>query len=249
MLLRSITKHIEEQNWLAVAIDFVIVVIGVFVGLQAAEWNERNKENELEVAYLERLKEEIQRSYMHNENVSNRMMLEGAERVDLVIRSLENCQLAEANVDLFAQGLYKLGQFETAYLDTNAIEELRSTGRWGIIDNREIQDTIEKVSRHIDFQARVQPQFVMMIGPPINYVRQHVRFQVDDPDKSISELITADRSFYDFEQLCQDPRFLASLSSIQTTIYQIVEWNQRISALMENSIAEIEAELRIKSKD
>jgi hypothetical protein len=249
VLLRSIAKHIEEQNWLAVAIDFVIVVIGVFVGLQAAEWSERNKENELEVAYLERLKEEVQRSYMHNENVSNRMMLEGAEKVDLVIRSLENCELAEAHVDLFAQGLYKLGQFETAYLDTNAIEELKSTGRWGIIDNREIQDTIEQVSRHIDFQARVQPQFVMMIGPPINYVRQYVRFRVDGPDESIPELITADRSFYDFEQLCQDPRFLASLSSIQTTIYQIVEWNQRISALMKNSIAEIEAELRTKSED
>ena len=230
MLLRSITKHIKEQNWLAVALDFVIVVIGVFVGLQAVEWNENQKENELEVTYLERLKDEIQRSLQHNEGVTNRVILEGAEKVKLVIRSLEKCELAEEHKDLFA------------------IEELKSTGRWGVIDNRAIQDSIEKISRQIDYQARVQPQFVMMIGPPINYVRQHVRFQIDGPDNATPDTVTADRAIYDFEQLCQDQRFLASLSSIQATIYQIVEWNQRISAFMENSIEALEAELSIKKK-
>ena len=39
MLLRKITKHVKEQNWFAIGIDFFIVVIGVFIGLQAANWN------------------------------------------------------------------------------------------------------------------------------------------------------------------------------------------------------------------
>ena len=39
MLLRRITKHVKEQNWFAIGIDFFIVVIGVFIGLQAANWN------------------------------------------------------------------------------------------------------------------------------------------------------------------------------------------------------------------
>jgi large-conductance mechanosensitive channel len=30
----------SEQNWLAVFIDFVIVVIGVFIGIQVANWND-----------------------------------------------------------------------------------------------------------------------------------------------------------------------------------------------------------------
>ena len=36
MLLRRITKHITEQNWFAVFIDFLIVVVGVFIGIQVA---------------------------------------------------------------------------------------------------------------------------------------------------------------------------------------------------------------------
>ena len=40
MLLRRIKAHVEKENWFAVGIDFCIVVVGVFIGIQVANWNE-----------------------------------------------------------------------------------------------------------------------------------------------------------------------------------------------------------------
>jgi hypothetical protein len=40
MILRRLTANLKSQNWTAVAIDFLIVVIGVFVGIQASNWNQ-----------------------------------------------------------------------------------------------------------------------------------------------------------------------------------------------------------------
>jgi len=40
MILRSLTKHVRDQNWFAVGLDFVIVVLGVFIGIQVANWND-----------------------------------------------------------------------------------------------------------------------------------------------------------------------------------------------------------------
>lgn len=40
MILRSLTKHVKEQNWFAVGLDFAIVVIGVFIGIQVANLND-----------------------------------------------------------------------------------------------------------------------------------------------------------------------------------------------------------------
>ncbi|MEQ9506153.1 MAG: hypothetical protein RLO80_07755 [Hyphomonas sp.] len=40
MILRRLTEHVKDQNWFAVALDFLIVVLGVFVGLQVNNWNE-----------------------------------------------------------------------------------------------------------------------------------------------------------------------------------------------------------------
>lgn len=52
MLLRRIIDHVGAQNWTAIGIDFAIVVIGVFVGLQVTSWNEeRIAESRAEVYY------------------------------------------------------------------------------------------------------------------------------------------------------------------------------------------------------
>jgi hypothetical protein len=40
MTLRRITKHVKDQNWFAVGLDFLIVVFGVFMGFQVQQWNE-----------------------------------------------------------------------------------------------------------------------------------------------------------------------------------------------------------------
>ncbi len=34
MILRRVIGHFRQQEWAAIAIDFVIVVVGVFVGIQ-----------------------------------------------------------------------------------------------------------------------------------------------------------------------------------------------------------------------
>jgi len=40
MLLRSITKHVKDQNWFAVFLDFFIVVAGILIAFQVNNWNE-----------------------------------------------------------------------------------------------------------------------------------------------------------------------------------------------------------------
>ena len=39
VIFRRLRTHIQDENWFAVFIDFCIVVIGVFVGIQVANWN------------------------------------------------------------------------------------------------------------------------------------------------------------------------------------------------------------------
>lgn len=52
MILRRIIEHFRKQEWTAIGIDFVIVVIGVFVGIQVANWNEARLEAQRERGYL-----------------------------------------------------------------------------------------------------------------------------------------------------------------------------------------------------
>lgn len=59
MLLRRVTQHFVEQNWFAVFLDFLIVVFGVFIGIQVANWNESRIEREREKTLMLTLREDI----------------------------------------------------------------------------------------------------------------------------------------------------------------------------------------------
>jgi hypothetical protein len=59
MLLRRVVAHVREQNWFAVFIDFLIVVVGVFIGIQVANWNQERQLAAQEQSYLAQLRDEI----------------------------------------------------------------------------------------------------------------------------------------------------------------------------------------------
>ena len=40
MILRRLSQSLKEQNWTAMLIEFVLLVVGVFLGIQVSNWNE-----------------------------------------------------------------------------------------------------------------------------------------------------------------------------------------------------------------
>ena len=55
MLLRSLTKHVKDQNWFAVALDFVIVVVGILIAFQITNWNESKADKARVERHLEKI--------------------------------------------------------------------------------------------------------------------------------------------------------------------------------------------------
>jgi len=53
MLLRSIIEHVKTQNWTAVVLDFVIVVVGILIAFQITEWNAARADRDREAEILE----------------------------------------------------------------------------------------------------------------------------------------------------------------------------------------------------
>ena len=55
MVIRRIREHVATHNWFAVAVDLAIVILGVFLGTQANNWNQARIERDKAHAYRERL--------------------------------------------------------------------------------------------------------------------------------------------------------------------------------------------------
>ncbi|MEZ5921716.1 MAG: hypothetical protein R3C60_10245 [Parvularculaceae bacterium] len=59
MILRRVIEHVKAQHWTAVFLDFVIVVAGVFIGIQLGNWNEARHERNMEARVIARLHDEV----------------------------------------------------------------------------------------------------------------------------------------------------------------------------------------------
>lgn len=68
MILSRVIEHVKAQNWTAVCLDFAIVVLGVFIGIQVSNWNaargQRERREQVTQALLTDLKDgmEVQRA-------------------------------------------------------------------------------------------------------------------------------------------------------------------------------------------
>lgn len=91
MLLRRVMDHVKDQNWVAVFLDFLIVVIGVIVGLQFSNWNDNRASTSAYRKAMERLAEETADSYAYSTDTSE--IIENSLRsVQAAILALEQCE-------------------------------------------------------------------------------------------------------------------------------------------------------------
>jgi hypothetical protein len=59
-MLRRLAENLKAQNWTAIGIEFVLLVLGVFLGIQVANWNEGRIEEQRARDFLVRLSGDLE---------------------------------------------------------------------------------------------------------------------------------------------------------------------------------------------
>jgi hypothetical protein len=60
MILRRVIAHFRKQEWTAIFLDFIIVVAGVFVGLQVSNWNASRSNDAIAAGHLAEIADDLQ---------------------------------------------------------------------------------------------------------------------------------------------------------------------------------------------
>ncbi len=58
-MLQRVIRHFKSHNWMVAAIDFLIVVLGVFIGIQASSWNDQRQDDKRADQALAALQQEF----------------------------------------------------------------------------------------------------------------------------------------------------------------------------------------------
>lgn len=129
MILRRVITHVRQQEWTAIAIDFFIVVAGVFVGMQVANWNEQQADNRRARAYTERLAIDL------GKDLAARRELVGYYAAVLASVGRTNTLLADAASDpqQLVVHAYRASEINFAPQTRSTWDEIVSAGDIGLL--------------------------------------------------------------------------------------------------------------------
>ena len=128
MLLRRLSKKLREQDWAATGTELVIVAIGVFMGLQAQNWNEARQERRAADDYRTRLVEELRRN-QHNLEARRDYYTEVQDRAQAVLDALDG---PADDLDVaFIVDAYMASQRWRLEVDRGVYDEVMNAGAIG----------------------------------------------------------------------------------------------------------------------
>jgi hypothetical protein len=127
MILRSITKHVRDQNWFAVGIDFIIVIVGVFIGIQVANWNEAQSERRILNHQLSSLHAEFTENLNRFDRYGQRLnaKIDDIQTLRSLIAGLPHDGQDEA-LDRMLMNVFSVAVFTA---DRTTLDELKDSGK------------------------------------------------------------------------------------------------------------------------
>ena len=141
MLLRRLAEAIRNQSWFTVLIEILVVVVGIFIGLQVDGWNDYRKERILERRYLERLSEELIQDI---DEMQYGIELANTRRAmgELLIKSLQNPSAARDDPTKYITAIEQAGYTFLPAINDSTFEEIKFGGHLGIIQNEGLRTSI-----------------------------------------------------------------------------------------------------------
>ena len=216
-MLRRMSQALRRLDWLAIGVEFVLLVLGVFLGIQVSNWNAALIEKREARDAMQRLENDLRLSVRLTQSGIN-AMTDIAHRSELVFHRLRDCSLPEAERDDFASGLYGLGKILPARLVRTTFDELRDSGRLGLIGDADLRRELDDNARKQDSHEVVFKLIAVRMDPHIAYIDSNVIYDIDSTIGG-SAHIGWNRVDIDFNAACKDRRFVAAVAAIRNYTY------------------------------
>ncbi|GAA0853940.1 hypothetical protein [Aliiglaciecola litoralis] len=139
MILSRVTKHVKEQNWFAVFIDFLIVVVGVFMGLQVTNWHAEQVGEQQAQVLLKRLSVDLKNDHDAMMSVVNYHIV--VKQYAMRAVDALNGENAIKDED-FVIATYQASQINPAWSNRATYNEMLSTGQINLIKNEPLKDAL-----------------------------------------------------------------------------------------------------------
>ncbi len=143
MILHRLSRSLKEQNWAAIWIEFVLLVAGVFLGIQVANWNAARADEVRARAYLARIHVNLRadlQSIQRRETMWRKVITYGKG----AIRYAETGERVDGSAWKTVLAFYQASQLWQWVTADSTYQEMRSGGELGLIRDQGLRDALSQ---------------------------------------------------------------------------------------------------------
>ncbi|MEZ5473300.1 MAG: hypothetical protein R3E90_16140 [Marinicella sp.] len=140
MLLRRVIQHVRNQNWFAIFIDFLIVVLGVFIGIQVSNWNEHLNEKQRADNYRNRLFQEM----TINQSTLTTRQESFAKQIEYGLYALESSEepITQDIAWKIVRAYFQASHVFTISVKRGTYDEIINSGDLALLNNQELVNAL-----------------------------------------------------------------------------------------------------------
>jgi len=209
MIFRRFSEHIRKQSWFAVGLDLIVVVVGIYIGLQADAWMSAKQDRDLEVEYLKRLVSDMEESIVaQSSNIQT--FDDGSVAIDYIAGLQKSGTFDDFDEERLIVGLNSIGWVAPPATNMITIRELQSTGNISLIRDVSIRMAIGQfersyanaafsASQNLGFMTASAPEVMTwsFMAPKVPGAHKSVVGSDDDSYGYVHQ--------YDIERMLQNP--------------------------------------------
>jgi hypothetical protein len=249
MILRRVVDNLKQQHWTAVFIELVIVVLGVFIGLQVDNWNDGRRERARERAYLQGIAADLGESI---ESIKDSIGLQ-QERIALdefLIKAATDPEVVRAEPGRFVYAITRGGFTFEPIIRGYTFDEIKSAGDIGIIRDQKL--VLDLMKFYAGVQGLAQWDFLKASNQS-EYIRRSAGILTsqqlmsapasghDIPDIPVADAMAA------YQRMLERPEFVEWVPTI--LFYRTVKTNESWLRQATDLRARVLAEPGVAAKD
>lgn len=143
MIHSRLAQSLKAQNWTATTVEFLLIVLGVFLGIQAANWNEQRVEDAKAQAYLARIRGNLATDLMsiqRREDFWRKVIDDGKASIHYA----ESGELVQGSAWKTVLAFYQASQLWQWVPSDATYQEMRSGGELGLIRDETLREALSQ---------------------------------------------------------------------------------------------------------
>jgi len=138
LILHKLTSAIRRQDWFQVMIEVLIVIVGIFLGLQVQAWYVEQQERELESLYLTELHDDVAEVLQSAAVRLDGLNYRNETLKNIINNYIENGEFAEIS-EMQCNAIILSNALATFISPLVSLDEIDSSGMSLLIQNKELR--------------------------------------------------------------------------------------------------------------